>query len=391
MVMIDFYDLLKKVYFFTDLSESELKKIASVCHKESVATGGIVFLEGSAADKFYIVVSGAVEVWKDYNKSNAEMLAVHGPGHMFGEMALIDDKPRSATIAAGAPSVLLHIRRVDFQKIVKENAAIALSIMRSVSEMVRKSNESFLEGLREQNIELERAYKELKETQGELIRAEKLSAVGKFSSLILHDIRNPLSILRGYAEMMLLHPQDTDKVKRNVQKIITEADRINRIASELLDYARGEIRLNISVVDIEEFINQFVESITDRFNTLKISIKTKMEYKGKLLLDRDRMSRVFMNLATNSSKAMPKGGEFSISVYDKDNFLYFEVSDTGEGMTDETMKKIFEPFFSVSKSGGTGLGMSIVKSIIEAHDGILTVSSKEYEGSTFTIALPIKN
>jgi signal transduction histidine kinase len=389
--MVDFFDLLKKVYFFADLSESEFKKMASVCHKESIAAGGIVFLEGSAADKFYIVISGAVEVWKDYNKANAEMLAVHGPGHLFGEMALIDDKPRSATIVAGAPTMLLNIRRNEFQKIVKENASIALSILRSISEMVRKSNESFVEGLREQNTELERANKELKETQGELIRAEKLSAVGKFSSLILHDIRNPLSILRGYAEMILLHPQDTEKMKRNVQKIISEADRTNRIASELLDYARGEIRLNISVVDVEEFVAQFIESIADKFNTLKIGIKTQLQFKGKLLLDRERMFRIFTNLATNSAKAMTKGGEFSIANYEKDHYLYFDVADSGEGMNEETLKKIFEPFFSVSKSGGTGLGMSIVKSIIEAHDGILTVASKEFEGTTFTFALPIKN
>ncbi len=389
--MVDFFDFLKKVYFFADLSENELKKMASVCHRESVPTGGIVFLEGSAADKFYIVISGAVEVWKDYNKENAEMLAVHGPSHLFGEMALIDEKPRSATIVAGAPTMLLYIKRNEFQKIVKENASISLSIMRSISEMVRKSNESFVEGLREQNAELARANKELKETQGELIRAEKLSAVGKFSSLILHDIRNPLSILRGYAEMILLHPNDAEKVKRNVQKIISEADRTNRIASELLDYTRGEIRLNISVIDVEEFVAQFVESIADKFNTLKIAIKVNLQFKGKILLDKERMFRVFTNLATNSAKAMPKGGEFSISSHEKDHYLYFTVGDSGEGMNEETLKKIFEPFFSVSKSGGTGLGMSIVKSIIEAHEGVLTVTSKEFEGTTFTFALPIKD
>jgi signal transduction histidine kinase len=389
--MVDFFDLLKQVYFFASLTDNEVKKIANVCHKESVPTGGIVFLEGSSADKFYIVVSGAVEVWKDYNKANAEMLAVHGPGHLFGEMALIDDKPRSASIVAGAPTVLLFIRRNDFHRIIKENALIGLSIMRSISEMVRKSNETFVDGLREQNIELERAYKELKETQEELIRAEKLSAVGKFSSLILHDIRNPLSILRGYAEMVLLHPSDTARVKRNVEKIINEADRINKIASELLDYARGEIRLNISVIDMEEFINQFVETMTDKFNTLKIEIKTDLKFKGKILLDKERMNRVFFNLATNSAKAMPKGGLFTIRSYEKDHYLYFDVADSGEGMNEETVKKIFEPFFSVSKSGGTGLGMSIVKSIIEAHEGVLTVKSKEFEGTTFTIALPIKD
>jgi len=389
--MATYFEFLKKVYFFENLSATAIKKLLNVCHKTLVEAGHVIFVEGEKADRFYIVIGGAVEVWKDYNKPNAEMLAVHGPGHLFGEMALIDEKPRSATIVAGTDTKLLYINRKDFHKIIRENIALSLSIMKSVSSMVRKSNESYVENLREQNIELEKAYKELKETQEELLRAERLSALGKFSSLILHDIKNPLSILRGYAEMLLLNPKDPDKVKKYSKKIISEADRINVLATELLDFSRGDIRLNIGVVDIEEFLNTVIENITAKFQALNIKIKKVLEYKGKILMDKERMLRVFMNLANNSAKAMADGGEFSIHVSRRESYLYFEVADSGEGMSPEVLKKIFEPFFSFSKSGGTGLGMSIVKSIIDAHEGILSVQSKEFEGTTFTIALPIKN
>lgn len=386
-----YFDFLKKVYFFKDLSDAAIKKMVNVCHKTLVEDGHIIFLEGEKADRFYIVIGGAVEVWKDYNKQNAEMLAVHGPGHLFGEMALIDDKPRSATIVAGTNTKLLYINRKDFHKIIRENVTIALSIMKSVSSMVRKSNESYVENLREQNVELEQAYKELKEAQEELLRAERLSALGKFSSLILHDIKNPLSILRGYAEMLNINPDDPEKVKKYSGKIISEADRINILATELLDFSRGDIRLNIGIVDIEEFINIVIENISAKFLALKIEITMDLGFKGKILMDKNRMLRVFTNLANNSAKAMPNGGEFSINVSRKESYLYFEVADTGEGMSQEVLKKIFEPFFSFSKSGGTGLGMSIVKSIIDAHEGVLSVQSKEFEGTTFTIALPIKD
>ncbi|MBN1697156.1 MAG: cyclic nucleotide-binding domain-containing protein [Spirochaetales bacterium] len=386
-----YFEFLKKAYFFQDLTDNEIKKIINVCHKKIFEPGDIVFIEGDKANRFYIVISGAVEVWKDFNTSKAELLAVHGPGHLFGEMALIDDKPRSATIVAGTRTQLLYISGKDFQKIIRENSSIAHSILKSITSMVRKSNESYVENLREQNKELERTNKELKETQEELLRAERLSALGKFSSLILHDIKNPLSILRGYAEMIQMNPQDQEKVKKNVAKIISEADRINRLASELLDFSKGDIRLTISIVNIEEFINHFIDSITDKFNALKIRIKADIEFKDSILMDRERMLRVFLNLANNSANAMPNGGEFCIKISSKDTYLYFEVSDTGEGMSDDVLKKIFEPFFSFSKTGGTGLGMSIVKSIIDAHEGVLSVSSKEFEGTSFTIAIPIKN
>ncbi len=138
-----------------------------------------------------------MEIWKDYGDEQRDLLASHGVGHLFGEMAVVDDLPRSATVVARDAVRLLSVGRDDFRGIVASNGAIALSITRSVSAMVRASNESFLENLHRRNRALLKANRELRRAQERLIQAERLSVLGKFASLILHDIRNPIAILQG--------------------------------------------------------------------------------------------------------------------------------------------------------------------------------------------------
>ncbi len=383
-----YFDFLKDVYFFRELTQEDINKIESVSHEKRYKSGDIIFKEGSIADKFYIIIEGNVEVWKDYTSTERDLLAIHGRGKLFGEMALVDELPRSATVVARDETRLLYINRDDFHKIVTENSSIALSIMKSVSLMVRKSNETFVEGLRDKNRKLEKAYRELKDAQEELIKAERLSAIGKFSSLILHDVRNPLSILKGYAEMILLHPDDVSRVKKSAERIVNEANRVNSLINELLDFSRGDIRLNISIVHLNEFIESIIREISDRFRSQKIDIATNIKFSGPVMLDADRMYRVLMNLADNSRKAMPNGGTFSIEIDKREN-LIIKVSDTGVGMSEEVKKHIFEPFFSYSAVGGTGLGMAIVKSIVEAHKGTVRVESERDKGTTFCIEIPL--
>jgi signal transduction histidine kinase len=391
MMKEELFHFIKNIDFFNDLNDTAIRQIVEVCRKQTVNTGEVIFQEGDVANNFFIVMSGVVEVWKDYKSKEPDMLALHTRGHLFGEMALVDELPRSATVIAREKTELFYISREDFQKISKGDSAIALSLMKSVSSMVRVSNESFVEGLREKNRNLQKANQELKEAQAELLKAERLSALGKFSSLILHDIRNPLSVIRGYAELVCLSPQEPERSKKYAAKIMKEADNINRLANELLDYSRGEIRLTISIVGIKDLIGQLLEAIGERFAAGNISIMTQIDFNGPVLLDKERMFRALFNLADNARKAMPDGGLFKISVYSKGKFVYFETTDSGIGMSPEVQKRIFEPFFSFSKSGGTGLGMCIVKSIVEAHEGTLTFYSKEHEGTRFTIALPVMN
>jgi signal transduction histidine kinase len=385
----DLFAFLKKVYFFQDLPDGQIKKIQQVCHQIEYRPGQIIFDEGSQADRFYIVAEGAVEVWKDYRLPEKDLLAVHERGHLFGEMALIDELPRSATVLAKEPARLFYIDRDDFHRIIQNNSEIAISILKSVSDMVRSSNEYFVESLRERARELEKTNQALQEAQEELLRKDRLSTLGKFSSLILHDIRNPLSILRSMAEMIILNSNESAKVERNAKRIITEADRLNQIASELLDYSRGEIRLNMAIVNLESFFNRILDAVEEKLQARDIKVVTEIKVSQPVIMDEQRMFRVFYNLADNARKAMPQGGTFTIRAFKADQTLKVEVSDTGVGMDPSIQRKIFDPFFSYSDEGGTGLGMSIVKSVIEAHNGTLFVTSKPKGGTTFRVTLPL--
>ncbi len=388
--MTDTHGALRKLSFFKDLDDGELGKVAALCREERFAAGDAVFTEGDPADKLYIVREGTVEVWKDYAAAERDLLALHGPGHLFGEMALIDDLPRSATVIARGPVRALSIGRGDFHRIITENSSVALSVMRSVSALVRSSNESFVETLRRRNTELVRANRELKKTQAKLLRAERLSVMGRFSSLILHDIRNPISILRGFAELALLNPADSTTVKKNLARIIDEADRLNRIASELLDFSRGQISLTLAIVDLRDLVKKTLDTVAEAFAARGIESRADVQFAGPVILDHDRMLRVLLNLADNSRKAMPRGGTFTVSVGREDSRLLIDVADTGEGMDEEVQKTLFEPFETHSKEGGTGLGTVIVKNIVEAHDGTLSFTSQKGKGTTFRISLPIR-
>ncbi len=377
-------DFLKGVYFFRDLSDAEIERIQQVCHQAEYQAGEVIFREGAQADRFYIVLEGAVEVWK-----GRELLAVHAPGHLFGEMALIDELPRSATVVVKERARLAHIDRDDFHQIIRENSHIAVPILRSLSDMVRRSNENFVESLRARNLELEKSNRALHEAQEELLRKERLSTLGKFSSLILHDIRNPISVLRSLAEMILLRADDRARVEHSARKIISEADRLNQLASELLDYSRGETRLNPTIVQLGPFFRRLSEAYGERFQARSIELKLDLQFPGPVIMDENRMLRVMSNLADNAWKAMPRGGCFTIRVWKADSTLKIEAADNGVGMSPEVQQRIFEPFWSSFEQGGTGLGMAIVKSIVEAHHGAVSFRSAPGKGTTFLISLPL--
>ncbi|WP_053228458.1 ATP-binding protein [Spirochaeta cellobiosiphila] len=386
-----YQDFIKKVAFFTNLTDQEVDEVIKYCQEDYFSAGEIIFREGDQADRFYIVLKGTVEVWKDWGAENSDLLAVHKEGGLFGEMALIDDLPRSATVIAAKATKVLYQNQNDFQELIKSNSAIALAIMKSVSSMVRKSNDSFVEELRLQNTQLENALRELRQTQAELVRSERLSTVGKFSSSIIHDLRNPLSIIKSYSELISYQIPREDKICSYIKNIQTEVDRLNRQCNELLDFSRGQIRLNWSITDMASIFDEVQSFIKSRDPRNQITFKKDLQYNGPVLIDVERILRVLYNLADNGRKAMSRGGCLTLrSLYEDDIHFKLEVIDDGEGMSPEVVEHVFDPFFSQSNSGGTGLGMLVVQNVIEAHHGTISVDSQMGQGTKITIYLPIK-
>lgn len=386
--MASYYSFLRDVYFFKDLSDEDVQAVESLCEEHHFGPGDVVFEEGDAAERFFIVLDGEVEVWKDYRSDSPDMLAVHGAGHLFGEMALIDELPRSATIVVRSEARLLAIGRSAFQSLLRDRPTVSLSLLLSLSSMVRRSNESFVEDLRARNRRLERALSDLKATQNRLLRAERFSNMGKFASMILHDIRNPVSILRGYAEMITMGGADPGRAKDYAEKIVGECDRLNRLASDLLDYSRGEIRLNFGIVSVPNLLDKLKANIEERFQARGLRVEMSSALDRPVLVDEDRLLRVLVNLADNARKAMTSGGLFSVVAKEVGGQLRILVRDTGEGMSEDVLNHVFEPFYSKAEGGGTGLGMVIVKNIVEAHGGELCVTSEPGKGTEVEITIP---
>jgi signal transduction histidine kinase len=379
--------ILKSVYFFQDLQDSEIEALSKVCERKQYKQGEIVFQEESKADYFFIIIRGTVEVWKDYFEPQPDLLAVHAEGHLFGEMALVDDLPRSATVVAKTDLEVLRIFRDAFHAILERNGRVAISILKSLSAMIRKSNEYFVYGLRQRNVELQQANEELHLMQEELLKNERLTSLGKFSSMVLHDIRNPVSVIRSYGEMILLNLENNERIKKYASSILKETERLNLLVGELLDYSRGEIRLNLSIVELNQFFEKLKSYIATSLEGSHIELRIENQVTDPVLMDEERMLRVFINLTDNSRKAMPRGGALRITTRQTDTHVGFLVEDTGQGMTKEVLANIFTPFYSFTK-GGTGLGLVIAKNIVEAHEGTIHVESRLKKGTRVEIILP---
>jgi len=384
------FDFLRQVSFFGNLADEELRLILSVCHEHSYPADEVIFDEGDAADRFFIVMDGRVEVWKNFKQPDPDLLGYHDPGHFFGEMALVDELPRSATVTAKTGVKVLFLYRDDFRSLVKDHSSIAISVMTSMSSLVRISNDMYVEELRKRNAELEKANKELREAQMERLRDERLSTLGKFSSMILHDIRNPISNLKGQISLIQMDPGDTERVSRYASAAEAEALKLERLAAEFLDYSRGETRLDIGIVEPARLIASVVASISWRLKADNIKLSIQSTAIGRAMLDYERMQRALLNLVDNARKALLDVENRSLKLYAHydTKYLVFEVEDTGIGMTTEIQERIFEPFFSASGRGGTGLGLVIVRNIVESHGGTLSVRSAPGHGTTFYLKVP---
>jgi signal transduction histidine kinase len=386
--MSDKSDFLKNIYFFNSMSDHALEKIASIGIEKKYDTGTIIFFEDMPGDCFFVILEGEAEIWKRYGQEDEVLLGVSGAGQPVGEMALIDERPRSATVRARTPLKVFTIAASDFRILLESETSICVTLLRAVTMMVRRSNEAHITDLDRQNRELARAYADLKTAQDELVSRERLSVMGKFSSLILHDIRNPLSALKSRIELLKQNYREKDYFEESIEKINNDISRMELLTAEFLDYARGDIRLQMTVCNLENLFERLRESMVMKTGRSLVSLHIENLVEKPVIIDEDRILRVLINASENACKAMPEGGLLSIVAKREGDKLFFDITDTGSGMSEETQAHIFEPFYSVSPGGGTGLGMIIIKNIVDAHNGTIRISSREGEGTSVHIELP---
>jgi two-component system sensor histidine kinase HydH len=231
---------------------------------------------------------------------------------------------------------------------------------------------------------------EVRRLQDEIRRTEKLAAIGGLAAGVAHEIRNPLSSIKGLASYFKnKFEEDTDD-KEAAGVMIQEVDRLNRVISELLEFA-GPTQLNPRSTDINALLEHSVRLIQKEAATKGVKIELNLSRQQMAAeIDSDRFSQCLLNLYLNALQAMDKGGRLTIenSIKEK-GLIKIEIKDTGPGIHTEDQNKIFDPYFT-TKSKGTGLGLAIVHKIIEAHKGEIKVRNVSGQGAAFTIIIPVK-
>lgn len=260
--------------------------------------------------------------------------------------------------------------------------------------------------------EVREAYEHLKETQGQLIQAEKMNAIGQLASGVAHEVRNPLGIIMqgiNYLENKLAGegrgiPETLVMLKESIK-------RADKIISSLFDFSRASA-LELEPQDINAILEVALSLLKTKFkfDAIEVVMETKKDL-PLAMADRNKLEQVFINLLLNAIQAMPKGGKIFVRTYDKklpelknglgkregDNFrageiaVIVEIEDTGIGISEENMKKIFEPFFTTKgPREGAGLGLAVTKNIITMHKGRIEIKSKEGQGTRVSVTLKIK-
>jgi len=272
-------------------------------------------------------------------------------------------------------------------------AAIVLG-RKTPDEPYTKEDVDFLETLANQAaISIEYAFilEELKNNQAQIIKSEKLAALGDTAAGIAHELKNPLTYLLTVAQSMG-QSWDNPVFKESVIKMFpAEVERMKLIIDGLSDYSKiHELRLEPTDVTIvlEKVVAILGYEIKKNNVVIIKNFPAENEAKAVALADKNRLVQVFMNIIANGVQAMAgKGGDLSLTARRNDNGICVSIMDTGLGIPPDKLEKIFDPFFT-TKETGTGLGLSITKRIIDEHKGSIYVDSRVGEGTTFTVCLP---
>jgi two-component system NtrC family sensor kinase len=210
-------------------------------------------------------------------------------------------------------------------------------------------------------------------------RLQRLASLGLLAAGVAHEIRNPLSVMRSETERLADTPRDLDYLKRHRDLMLKHIDRLDGIVKKILGLSKNKDKQQVEVD-----LNEVIETTLQFFAFKRVAIKKELKPTPKVKGDPGELQEVFINLIQNALDAMPDGGELRLRANTTGGRAAVEISDTGKGMSEETSRKIFDPFYS-TREAGVGLGLSIVERIVREHGGTISVESNVGKGTTFKL------
>ena len=354
---------------FSGASPADLQALGCAACRREFPVGAQIFAEGDHGDGIYIIQAGTALITALVGHDQRRTLARLGPGDFFGEMAVLDNEPRSATALAETEAVAAFIPRAALLAVLENSPRLAVNLVREFSLRLRDFNRRYLR---------------------EVIEAERLALMGRFARSIVHDFKNPLNVISLAAEIATRDNAPPAARRTAGQSIAKQVSRLSGMINELLDFSRGsQSAVVLATANYAQFVNQLLDELRPELAEREVRLvcpQPPPEF--ELLLDPARLTRVFINLINNAVEAISGGGEITMRFSTREDEVWTEIEDSGRGIAPEIAGQIFEPFATFGKAQGTGLGLSICRRIIEDHRGRIFVRSEPGRGAIFVFTLP---
>lgn len=387
---------------FRGLEDSELQEMAALTVFSTYPPGYVLCHEGAYEDIFYIVAEGNVAISKKMGDEEGErLLRVGGKGDLVGEMALIQNAPRAATVRTTTECTVLEMGKRDFETILSRSPRMAIDIIRITLDRIRANDQTAIADLQKTN----KILRQLDRNKLEFIQVAG------------HELRTPLTVMKGYVNVLRSFPE----IKTNpalidvVDGIIKGADRMHEVVNMMLDVTRIDAEIvKIASVPVllkrvfNGLVNNFAKAVAER----RIEIVTEYAEDTPIInADPGLIEKAFYHLVVNAIKFTPDGGTVTINTRPvmMDGELpgvEVAISDTGIGLDAEHHELVFEKFYQVGsvtihssgkttfKGGGPGLGLALVRGVVRAHGGKVWVESighdeVNFPGSIFYVQLPV--
>lgn len=354
---------------FAGLLNEELQALEHTAKMRRFRAGEAIFRAGDPGDGFYLVESGRVIISAVVG-AESRPLATINAGEFFGEMALLDEAPRSATATADVDTRAFCIGRAELLALLEQRPKLALNLIREFSHRVRSLNQKYID---------------------EILQAERLAMIGRFARTIVHDFKNPLNVIGLAAEMAGMDIATPEMRNHPQIRISRQVARMTNMLNELLDFTRStSSQLVLASVNYAEFLAALGDEIGTEISErgMKLIVEPPLPV-VVVQIEPQRLSRLFYNLVNNAVDEMRKGGSITFRASVLGGELVTEVQDSGPGIAPEMAQRLFEPFATHGKQNGTGLGLSICKKIVEDHGGSISARSEPGKGATFVFTLPL--
>ena len=354
---------------FNGLPGSVLERLRKAAMNRQFTEGQVIFQEGDPGDGMYLVRTGSVQISALVNKDQRQVLTKLPPGEIFGEMAVLDDQPRSASASAVGDTNVIFIPRETLRALVEEVPAVAVRFMHEISGRLRDFNRNYIR---------------------ELLRAERMALIGRFTSSIVHDLKNPLAIIGIAADTACDESSTPEMRKLAWQRMQQQVERVTFMLNDILEFTRGTSgEVPVMYTDYAGFIRPLVKDLQTELSMKQVTVELGSEPPTvKLPINPKRLMRVFFNLCGNAADAMRDGGTVRLAFTANDAEVITEIKDTGPGIPPEVLDRLFEPFVTHGKVKGTGLGLSICRRIVEEHGGKISARNLPSGGAAFTFSIP---